>query len=250
MKNHKNRSRPPVSLRPIGVQLPEAIALFDYVEGVPVWMKDVDGRYQWVNLPFLLNYGAERREEVIGRSDFDLSSPALANQYRLDDARVLKGECILSRVELVGRFDHTARWCVTSKVPLHDPKGRVVGTAGLTRPLQGQPPATEAAPLSPAVHFIGEHYTENITNRQLARLCGMSLRSLERHFLATYRATPHQYLRQLRVRISCRDLVYSQKTLAVVAGEVGFADHSHYTKEFRRVLGETPSAYRARYARR
>jgi hypothetical protein len=31
------------------------------------------------------NYGVERRDEVIGRTDFDLSSPSLANQYRLDD---------------------------------------------------------------------------------------------------------------------------------------------------------------------
>jgi AraC-like DNA-binding protein len=246
----KNRLRPFAGLRPIGVQPSEAMALFDYVEDAPVWMKDAESRYTWVNLPFLLNYGLEHPGEVLERTDFDLSSLALANQYRLDDARVLKGECIASRVELVGRFDHTARWCATSKVPLHDPKGRVAGTAGITLPLRGRLPATEAAPLSPAIQFISEHYAQNITNRQLARLCNMSLRTLERHFLATYHASPHEYLRQLRVRMSCRDLVFSRKTLAVVAGEVGFADHSHYTKEFRRVFGETPSAYRARYTRR
>lgn len=249
MKHHGNRSLTPESLRRIGAQPPEAMALFDYVQDVPVWMKDVVGCYTWVSLPFLLNYGIERREEVLGRTDFDLSSPALANQYRLDDARVLKGESILSRVELVGRFDHTARWCVTSKLPLHDPKGRIVGTAGLTQPLQGQLPAAKAAPLTPAIQYISEHYGERITNRQLARMCDMSQRSLERHFFATYRVTPHEYIRQLRVRISCRDLVFSKKGLAVVAGEVGFTDHSHFTKEFRRVLGETPSSYRTRYAR-
>src|SRR5260370_38854771 len=109
MNKHRARSRSLGSLRCIGIQPSEAMELFDYVEDVPLWVKNVDGQYQWVNLPFLLNYGLERREEVLGRTDFDLSSHALANQYRLDDERVRRGARILSRTELVGRFAHTAR---------------------------------------------------------------------------------------------------------------------------------------------
>jgi AraC-like DNA-binding protein len=236
-------------LQPIGVRACEAMELFDFAEEAPLWIKGASGHYEWVNLPFLLNYGVERREEVIGRTDFDLSSPTLANQYRLDDSRVLQGERILFRVELVGRFDHTARWCVTSKVPLHDPKGGIVGTAGITRPLKGRPPARSDAPLTPAIHFISKHYAESVTNQQLAGLCGMSVRALERHFLSTYNMSPHSYLRQLRVRMSCSDLVFSRKPLSEIASASGFADQSHFAKEFRRILGETPSAYRTRYSR-
>ena len=98
-------------------------------------MKDEAGHYQWVNVSFLLNFGLQIAREIIGRTDYDLCGEVLANQYRIDDERVLKGERILSRVELVGRFDHTARWCVTSKIPLRDAKGKIVGTAGVTRPL-------------------------------------------------------------------------------------------------------------------
>ncbi len=50
----------------------------------------------------------------------------LANQYRIDDERVLRGERILSRIELVGRFDHTARWCVTSKAAVFPTVSRAV----------------------------------------------------------------------------------------------------------------------------
>jgi AraC-like DNA-binding protein len=237
-------------LQCIGARVPETIQLFDYLEDVLLWMKDREGRYQWVNVPFLINYGVNGREDVLGRTDFDLSSPTLASQYRLDDDCVLSGERILARVELVGRFDHTARWCVTSKVPLHDSKANVVGTAGIARPLKGRLPAAERAPLSPAIHFISEHYAEPITNKQLAALCGVSVRALERQFLAVYRVSPHVFLRQLRVRMSCSGLVFSHKTLAEVASEVGFADQSHFAREFRRFIGESPSAYRARYAQR
>ena len=223
------------------------IELFDFVEDALLWMKDEAGRYQWVNRAFLLNFGVQDRAEVIGRSDYDLCGLALANQYRIDDERVLKGERIISRVELVGRFDHTARWCVTSKIPVHDDAGRVVGTAGVTRPLEQQKPGLPSgSPLSGAIRLVSQHYGDSITNRDLARACGLSVRAFERQFQTTYHSSPHDYVRQMRVRMSCSALVFTKKTLAEVAGEFGFADQSHFTKEFRRIMGEPPRAYRAR----
>ena len=235
------------TLRRIGVIAPEVIELFDYLEDTPLWMKDAAGHYQWVNVSFLLNFGFNHRAEVIGRTDYDLCGEVLANQYRIDDERVLRGERILSRVELIGRFDHTARWCVTSKVPLRDAEDRIVGTAGVTRPL-GQNPARPPSdsPLSTAIRFISQHYGERITNEELAKACGLSVRAFERQFRAAYHSSPHDYVRQLRVRMSCSPLVFSKKSLAAVATEFGFSDQSHFTKEFRRVMGETPRAYRAR----
>jgi transcriptional regulator GlxA family with amidase domain len=165
----------------------------------------------------------------------------------MDDERVLAGERIISRVELVGRFDHTARWCVTSKIPVHDATGRVVGTAGVTRPLNEQKPGTPAdSPLSAAIRFVSQNFSESITNRDLAKTCGLSVRAFERQFRTTYRSSPHDYVRQIRVRMSCSALVFSKKSLAEVANEFGFADQSHFTKEFRRIMSETPRAYRTR----
>ena len=236
------------SLLRIGAAAPEVIELFDYLEDVPLWIKDVAGTYQWVSVSFLLNFGLKTREQAIGHNDYDLCGEALANQYRIDDERVLRGERILSRVELVGRFDHTARWCVTSKIPLHDARGRVVGNAGVTRPLGRQGPGAPAdSPLSEAVRFVSQRYAEHITNHDLAKSCGLSVRAFERQFRATYQSSPHDYVRQMRVRMSCGALVFSKKSLAEVASEFGFADQSHFAKEFRRILGETPRQYRARY---
>lgn len=234
----------------IGAAAPEVIELFDYLEDLPLWMKDVAGTYQWVSVSFILNFGLKTREEVIGHSDYDLCGEALANQYRIDDERVLRGERILSRVELVGRFDHTARWCVTSKIPLHDTQGNVVGTAGLTRPLPAQHKGTPAdSPLSEAIRLVSQHFAEPITNQELAKACGLSVRAFERQFRATYQCSPHDYVRQMRVRMSCSALVFSKKSLAELASAYGFADQSHFAKEFRRIMGDPPGAYRARYQR-
>ena len=238
------------SLLRIGAAAPEVIELFDYLEDLPLWMKDVAGTYQWVSVSFLLNFGLKTREEVIGHNDYDLCGEALANQYRIDDERVLRGERILSRVELVGRFDHTARWCVTSKIPLHDAKGNVVGNAGVTRPLAAQGLGTPTdSPLSEAIRYVSQHFAEHITNQELAKACGLSVRAFERQFRTTYQSSPHDYVRQMRVRMSCSALVFSKKSLAEVASGYGFADQSHFAKEFRRIMGDTPREYRARYQR-
>src|SRR5438105_4205177 len=86
--------------------------LFSHIQDLQFWIKDRQGRYVRVNRGFLLNYSLERPEQVLGKTDYDLSPIHLADQYRLDDARVLRGETILGRIELVGRFDHTAVWSV------------------------------------------------------------------------------------------------------------------------------------------
>lgn len=242
------------TLSRIGTIAPEVIELFDYIEDTPMWMKDEAGHYEWANVALLLNFGVKTRGELIGRTDYDFCGEVLANQYRIDDERVLRGERILARVELVGRFNHTARWCVTSKVPLRDEKGRIVGTAGVTRPLREREaaatPTPGDSPLSVAIRYISQHYADRITNEDLARACGLSVRAFERQFQAAYNSSPHDYLRGLRVRMSCSALVFSRKSLAEVATEFGFADQSHFTKEFRRLMAETPRAYRVRYQQR
>ena len=223
------------TLSRIGTIAPEVIELFDYLEDTPLWIKDEAGHYEWVNVSFLLNFGVKTRAEIIGRTDYEFCGEVLSNQYRIDDERVLRGERILSRVELVGRFDHTARWCATSKVPLRDAQGNIVGTAGVTRPLarteaNGVARTPTDSPLSIAIRFISLRYADRITNDDLAKACGLSVRAFERQFHAAYNSSPHDYIRGLRVRMSCSPLVFTRKTLAAVATEFGFADQSHFTK--------------------
>lgn len=233
--------------RSLDARIDPVLELFDYLKDVLFWIKDRKGIFRWVNTPLMLDLGKTRREHVIGQTDFDLFEPYLANQYQMDDAQVLKGRSIVSRVELIV-FNHAPRWIVTSKLPLRAANGRIVGTAGVaTRAAQQGSTIWAESRLAPAMALISEHYHEHISIDVLAEKCGLSLGAFHRRFRETYLCTPHTYLRQIRVRMSCHALVFSGRSIAAVAAESGFSDQSHFTKEFRRIMGETPRSYRRRH---
>lgn len=225
--------------------------LLNFIEGVQCWVKDSNGIYCWVNRAFLLNYSLDATpERVIGKSDYDLSPRHLAEQFRLDDAHVLEGEPILNRLELVGRFDHVSHWCLTTKLPVRNGDGAITGTAGITRQAAAaelNAPAHPDQGLSRALAFIREHHSAPISNRSLAAVSSRSVRALERLFVRELRLTPQQYLRRIRIRLSCHDLIYSQWSLSEVALRHGFCDQSHFTREFRQETQMTPKAYRLRF---
>ena len=102
--------------RSLGARTDPVFELFDYLKDVLFWIKDKKGIFRWVNTTLMLHFGRSSRDQIIGRTDFDLFEPYLANQYQMDDAQVLRGRPITSRVEMIV-FHHTPRWIVTSKLP-------------------------------------------------------------------------------------------------------------------------------------
>ena len=222
--------------------------LLDQIEGVQCWIKDRDGRYTWVNRGFLLNYALERIEQVVGRTDHDLSPPHLADQYRFDDDRVLSGENVDGRIELVGRFDRTAVWSVTTKKPLRDVSGRIVGTLGLTRVVDADAvhAGGEDAVLGLVLVHMRKNFAQPLSNAELARIAGRSVRAFERMFRRQMQATPQHFLRRLRLRLACRELTTTRRSLAAIAVDHGFCDQSHFVREFRREFGIPPGEYRKR----
>lgn len=153
--------------------------LFDCVEDALVWVKDRDGRYCWVNRAFLINYELDNRErpagggveQIIGKTDYDLSPAFLADQFRLDDEHVLTGKRIVNRIEMVGQPDGQTVWNITNKIPLFDSNGSIIGTAGITRRLNTLDPGrAHGSEFAPVLTYMRDHFHTPMTNEQLARL--------------------------------------------------------------------------------
>ena len=241
-----------LSLEPKDVLRSESAVckLFDHVEDVLFWTKDTNGRFTWANVALLIEFGMRRREEIIGKTDYDIHPRHIASLVLEDDASVLEGNEILHRIELLGRFDHEARWFVTCKLPRRDANNLIVGTTGITRPLKADSEYWLELPLGRVIGHMSQNYKEPLDNNQLARTAGMSERTFERQFKQHYGISPHQFLKRLRVRMSCRSLVYSDAPISVIALDHGFSDQSHFTHEFREQIGNTPSEYRKSFRSR
>ena len=89
------------------------------------------------------------------------------------------------------------------------------------------------------------HYAEEIELDDLAGMAHMSKRSFLRTFQAATGESPIAYLIQIRVNRAADRLRATGDSVTEVAFAVGFRDSNYFARQFRRVTGLTPRAYRA-----
>lgn len=90
--------------------------------------------------------------------------------------------------------------------------------------------------------YLDEHYAENISLEQLAAIAYLSPFHLLRTFRNHVGLPPHTY--QLQVRIMhARQMLRMGLACIDTAFAVGFADQSHFTKHFKRIVGVPPGLY-------
>ncbi|GHO98105.1 AraC family transcriptional regulator [Reticulibacter mediterranei] len=90
--------------------------------------------------------------------------------------------------------------------------------------------------------YLHAHLSDNVSLEQLAGLTQMSTYYLLRLFQQTTGLSPHAYLMQLRIT-RAKALLLAGVPIAQVALDMGFADQSHFTRYFKRLLGVTPGQY-------
>jgi PAS domain S-box-containing protein len=106
-------------------------ALLDSIDDL-AWIKDRDSRFILVNRKFGEVFGRDPAS-LIGKTDFDLSAPDMAEQYLHDDLQVMRTGQPSRREERISRGPGVFGWSETIKVAVLDAVGQVVGTAGVAR---------------------------------------------------------------------------------------------------------------------
>lgn len=98
------------------------------------YVKDRYSRFVVVNTAVAELHGFARPEDMVGKTDFDIA-PAERAQVLFDQEQraLATGTPIVDLEELLPTTDGVARWFTTSKVPLHNKDGMVIGLAGATR---------------------------------------------------------------------------------------------------------------------
>jgi two-component system response regulator YesN len=94
------------------------------------------------------------------------------------------------------------------------------------------------------LHYLAEHYTEPVRIDEIARAVGVSKYHLLRLVKRCTGKTILQHVKGLRVEQGCRLLTQTDRDYADIAYELGFADQSHFIKQFRELTGTTPARFR------
>lgn len=102
-----------------------------------------------------------------------------------------------------------------------------------------------AARLSRVLDFMRQNYAQENHLWELANLAGMSPHYFCDLFKKSTGISPHQYVLRCRIERAKELLRSPQFTVGEVAAATGFADQSHFSKVFRRMVGRTPVQFRA-----
>ena len=107
-----------------------------FLENVPdnVYFKDRASRFIAVSASFVRYFGMGNSADIIGKSDFDLFSEAHARPAFEDEQRIMQtGEPIVGKLEQETWPDGRVTWVLSSKLPLRNEDGEVIGTFGLSK---------------------------------------------------------------------------------------------------------------------
>lgn len=94
------------------------------------------------------------------------------------------------------------------------------------------------------VAFVHANYRDPVSLPKIAKVAGVHPMHLVRSFRRVHGRTLGEYVRRLRIEEACKKLVMTDLTITEVGLECGFADHSHFSRVFRRHVGTSPSRFR------
>ena len=91
-------------------------------------------------------------------------------------------------------------------------------------------------------------YAQPLDIRMLARIAYVSEAHFIRTFSATFGETPHRYLQRRRVERAMFLLRETDRSVSEICLDVGFTSLGTFGRTFRKIVGASPTAYRARAA--
>ena len=158
----------------------ERLLLRTLIDNLPdcIYAKDMDGKKTLVNAADLKNLRCKTEAEAIGKNDFDLFPKPVAEKFWADDQAVLHGQPIINREEYCFDDAGEKRWLLTSKLPLRDPTGKIVGLIGISRDITVIKEAEEKL----AAHMLDLEQRDHQTKEELSMARELQMAMLPHNF--------------------------------------------------------------------
>ncbi len=114
----------------------ERYLLHTLLDNVPdsIYFKDRRSRFMRISRGMAKKFNLADPEVAIGKTDADIFTGEHAGQALEDERRIMQtGQPMIASIERETWPDRPDTWCSTTKLPLVDPSGRIVGTFGISR---------------------------------------------------------------------------------------------------------------------
>jgi PAS domain S-box-containing protein len=99
-----------------------------------IYFKDKDSKFLKNSLSHVRLFGFSDPKDILGKSDFDFFSDEHARPAFEDEQKIIKtGKPILNLIEKEVKKDGSISWVSTSKMPLVDKQGNIIGTFGISK---------------------------------------------------------------------------------------------------------------------
>ncbi len=106
-------------------------------------------------------------------------------------------------------------------------------------------PASTNVLIAPALNMIRSEFTRNdISVSELAKLCGISEAYLRRIFMNKYGVSPKEYIIDMRIAYAKQLLSSEEFSVSTIATMCGYAEPTHFSREFTRRVGVSPSNFK------
>ena len=221
--------------------------LMDLVPDVAFFMKDRAGRFVMQNQRSCEYCQVNHERETLGKTDYDFFPKDRAALYVQGDQEVMRnGRPIINAIAPAP--ENSDKMIVYSKVPIYGKDERIIGVAGIHRIVEGLRDTPDwYGRFSKVIDHIHNHYGDEMALSGLAAQACVSQSQLERRFRQLLGTSPGDYILRVRISASRTLLETTDRTIADIAQAVGFYDHSHFTRTFRRMMSCSPKQYRGHH---
>lgn len=102
----------------------------------------------------------------------------------------------------------------------------------------------ENHPVNRVFRYLSNNFRDEITLEQVAEEAGFNPSALCRFFKRHAQISVFECLAEIRVGFACKLLVNSTYNISQVAYDVGYQNISNFNRQFKRIMGRSPSEYR------
>lgn len=152
-----------------------------------IYFKDTESRFVRISRGMAQKFSLPNPEIAVGRTDADIFTEEHARKAREDELQIMAtGEPMISRVEKETWPDKPDTWCSTTKLPLYDSQGKIVGTFGISRDIsnlkQAEQQLREARDIADRANAAKSQFLANMSHEIRTPMNGiLGMTELLRH---------------------------------------------------------------------